>query len=444
MTQILAIIRNDLKVYFSDRRAFIMLFIVPIGLASFMGSVFNGSGGSSGGGGMAILIVDQDGSAVSRGVVEAFATDPVFRVVVTNEAAARELVLNGKRPVALVLPKGLGTDLLPGLFDTHRKPVITVLHDPSHPMEKSMVEGMLIPKVIRSVVQNGLSAELGRDHIRRGLTNIDNATLMGSRERDLYRGMMERADEFLAARTNRSLFGSTGVGKESAESGGGKGGSDLPMPFVAKSVPLIRSTTGQYNGYAHSFAGMSLQFVMMSMLEMSVGLLRERESGMFRRLRATPLSRGTLLLGKGLSYALVGLLSLGGCFTFAMAVFGVRIEGSWPGFLACLVLTATMASSLSLAMAALGRTPAGTRGIGIAVLLLLLMVGGAWVPTFILPRWIQQAALVTPTRWALDGFDAMTWRGLGLDAAYGSIGFLLGFTALAALVTWLRFRWDPE
>ena len=189
---------------------------------------------------------------------------------------------------------------------------------------------------------------------------------------------------------------------------------------------------------------MSLQFVMMSMLEMSVGLLRERESGMFRRLRATPLSRGTLLLGKGLSYALVGLLSLGGCFTFAMAVFGVRIEGSWPGFLACLVLTATMASSLSLAMAALGRTPAGTRGIGIAVLLLLLMVGGAWVPTFILPRWIQQAALVTPTRWALDGFDSMTWRGLGLDAAYGSIGFLLGFTALAALVTWLRFRWDPE
>ncbi len=443
MTQILAIIRNDLKVYFSDRRAFIMLFIVPIGLASFMGSVFNGPGGSSGGGGMAILIVDQDGSAVSRGLVEAFATDPTFRVAVTNEAAARELVLNGKRPVALVLPKGLGSDILNGLFDTDRRPVIAVLHDPSHPMEKSMVEGMLVPKVIRSVVQNGLDAELGRDHIRRGLTNLDTAARMAPRDRDLYRGMMERADEFLAARTNRSLFGSAGGGKVDAN-GGGQGGSDLPMPFVAKSVPLVRSTNGRYNGYAHSFAGMSLQFVMMSMLDMSVGLLRERESGMFRRLRSTPLSRATLLVGKGLSYALVGFVSLAGCFAFAMAVFGVRIEGSWTGFIACLALTSTMASSLALAMAALGRTPAGTRGIGIAVLLLLLMVGGAWVPTFILPRWIQQAALATPTRWALDCFDSMTWRGLGLDAAHGSIGFLLGFTVLAALVTWLRFRWEAE
>ena len=51
---------------------------------------------------------------------------------------------------------------------------------------------------------------------------------------------------------------------------------------------------------------------------------------------------------------------------------------------------------------------------------------------------------MTPTRPALDRFDPMTWRGLGLDAAYGSIGFLLGFTVLAALVTWLRFRWDAE
>jgi len=89
MTQILAIIRHDLKLYFSDRRALIMLFVVPIGIASFMGSLFGGSGGKGGtGGGLEILIVDQDDSAVSRGVVAAFVNDSTFRVTVTNEAAA--------------------------------------------------------------------------------------------------------------------------------------------------------------------------------------------------------------------------------------------------------------------------------------------------------------------------------------------------------------------
>jgi ABC-2 type transport system permease protein len=125
-----------------------------------------------------------------------------------------------------------------------------------------------------------------------------------------------------------------------------------------------------------------------------------------------------------------------------MAVFGVRINGSWAGFNLCLVLTALMSSSLGLALAALGRTPAA-RGLGIAVVLLLLMIGW-WVPTFILPQWLQSAALITPTRWAIDSFDAMTWRGLGWEAAMGPAGVMLGFTLLFAAITWARFRWTAD
>jgi ABC-2 type transport system permease protein len=438
--QLIALIRLDLKLFLSDRRALIMLFIVPISLASFMGSVFTSSGRSSTGGGLAILFVDQDNSAVSRGVVQAFASDPTFRVTVTNEATARDLVLNGKRPLALVLPAGFGADALPGLFDTNRKPVITLLHDPSRSMERSMVEGMLVPKVIQAVAQNAVSAELGRDYIRRGLTNLDRATNLSARDQQLYRSLMERGDEFLATRTNGSLLGSA----KGSTNGVPAKEFSLPLPFRTHAEALTKSTKTEYNGYAHSFGGMSLQFVLMTLLEMSVGLLRERESGMFRRLRAAPLSRGTLLLGKGLSYAIIGLLSLAGCFAFSMLVFGVRINGSWPGFLLCLVAASLMASALGLALAALGRTPAGTRGMGIIVVLLLLMIGGAWVPTFLLPRWLQSAALATPTRWAIDSFDAMTWRGLGLDAALEPAGVMLGFTLLFGVITWLRFRWTAE
>ena len=42
-TQWLALVRLDLRVFRSDRRALIMLFVVPIGIASFMGSIFGGS-----------------------------------------------------------------------------------------------------------------------------------------------------------------------------------------------------------------------------------------------------------------------------------------------------------------------------------------------------------------------------------------------------------------
>ncbi len=47
-----------------------------------------------------------------------------------------------------------------------------------------------------------------------------------------------------------------------------------------------------------------------------------------------------------------------------------------------------------------------------------------------LPRWMQTLTLAVPTRWAMDGLDAVTWRGGDFGAALLPICALLGFTAL--------------
>ena len=36
-------------------------------------------------------------------------------------------------------------------------------------------------------------------------------------------------------------------------------------------------------------------------------------------------------------------------------------------------------------------------------------------------------AVTMPARWAVDGLDAMTWRGLGFAAVAGPIAVLLGY-----------------
>ncbi len=51
-------------------------------------------------------------------------------------------------------------------------------------------------------------------------------------------------------------------------------------------------------------------------------------------------------------------------------------------------------------------------------------------------------SLAVPTRWAADGLDAMTWRGLGLQAALAPIAVMLGFAAaFTALAIW-RIDWQ--
>jgi ABC-2 type transport system permease protein len=63
------------------------------------------------------------------------------------------------------------------------------------------------------------------------------------------------------------------------------------------------------------------------------------------------------------------------------------------------------------------------------------------VPTFIVPAWLQQAMLV-PVRWAVDGLDAMTWRGIGLCGAVVPGLVLIGFGAAFSFVAASPFRWE--
>ena len=50
-------------------------------------------------------------------------------------------------------------------------------------------------------------------------------------------------------------------------------------------------TDAPYNGYAHSFAGMGVQFILFMGIELGIGMLLERQRGLWKRLRAAPLSR---------------------------------------------------------------------------------------------------------------------------------------------------------
>ena len=64
------------------------------------------------------------------------------------------------------------------------------------------------------------------------------------------------------------------------------------------------------------------------------------------------------------------------------------------------------------------------------------------MPSFVFPEWLQTVTLFTPTRWAVDGLEAMTWRGQGFDAAIAPVAAMLAFSALFAFIAIKRFDWE--
>jgi ABC-2 type transport system permease protein len=243
--------------------------------------------------------------------------------------------------------------------------------------------------------------------------------------------------------TLRSLLESVQRLNQQSDASGGSGGPGITVPFRVKEEAVIAGgISAQYNGYAHSFAGMGIQFLLFAAIELGIGILLERELGIWKRFRSAPLSRFTLLAARGASGTIITLLTLVVSFGFAMIVFGVRIHGSVLGFAAIAVACSLMAATFGLLVAALGKTAAATRRVATFAVLIMVMLGGAWVPSFIFPAWLQRLTVVIPARWAVDGLDAMTWRGLGFNAAIVPTLVLLGFAGAFAVLTAARFRWE--
>jgi ABC-2 type transport system permease protein len=217
-------------------------------------------------------------------------------------------------------------------------------------------------------------------------------------------------------------------------------GNAAAAPF---DLDRIAVTTGpRYNGYAHSFAGMSIQFILFMGIDAGVALLLMRQEGMWRRLRAAPLSRAVLLGSRVVGTTIIALIILTAVYLAACLIFGVRISGSVPGFVMVACAFALLAATTGLMIASIGRSVAATRGVAIFAVLLLVMLGGAWVPAFLFPEWLQHVTEFVPTRWAVDGLDAMTWRGLPLQAALAPTAILVGWSALFALIAIWRFNWE--
>jgi len=423
-----AMVRKDLQLFVSDRRSVIVSFVVPIAIASFFGSIFSGPGNNAEPARIAVSIVDHDSSAISKAIVAAADADKNFRLTRPDEAGARDAVKRGRTSAAVIIPQGFGDAAGNAFFGSGEKPVLDIVYDPSRSIEVAMVRGILTQHVMEAVSREMFGGEQGKKLIAQTLPQLASSTMPAEQKRALI--------DMLAS--IQKLY------DQPPAPGAAPPRRGITVPYTVREEAMTAGSNIAYNGYAHSFGGMAIQFLLFAMANAGIEMLLERQRGLWKRLRSAPVSRLTLLAGKGVSGTLISLMILLVSFAFAIIVFGVRIHGSIAGFLSIAIACSMMAAAFGLLVAAVGGTPATARGVTTLAVLMMVMLGGAWVPTFIFPAWLQQLTMIVPVRWAVDGLDAMTWRGIGLSGAVLPTAVLLGFAAAFATLAAARFRWEER
>ncbi len=153
MNALLALVRADLAIYLSNRRALLISFVAPILIAGFFGATLGGTPGKRPAR-IPIAVVDLDQSVVTKRIVEAMKKDENFDLRDFELAPAIEQVRAGKIRAAVVLPKGFGEAAPRALFRPNLpRPEIEIHVDPSQNVTMALVNGLLAQHVMEQVTR---------------------------------------------------------------------------------------------------------------------------------------------------------------------------------------------------------------------------------------------------------------------------------------------------
>ncbi len=206
---------------------------------------------------------------------------------------------------------------------------------------------------------------------------------------------------------------------------------------------LLRRGAHRYQILVPSY---TVMFAFFLVLTVGWVFVAERQQGTLKRLRAAPLTRGQILLGKLVPCYVISLgqgifLLVAGRLLFGMRwgpdSWSLPTQAGW--LLLVVVCTSLAAMGLALLVAAVARSEVQVALFGAVPVLVLALIGGCILPREMMPEQTQNFSLLTPQGWALDAYREL----LNASAAYqpnlsivlracgGLAAFGLGFLALA-------------
>ena len=172
-------------------------------------------------------------------------------------------------------------------------------------------------------------------------------------------------------------------------------------------------------------------------------LARERQTHTLERLMANGVRRESLIVGKFLAGAIIGVAQVAVMWVVGALAFNIDL-GASPGAVILLSLLMVVASAgFGVMLASFVRNVRTASAAGVLTSLVLAPVGGSWWPLFITPPFMQSLARLTPHGWANGGLNKLMLFGAQFGDVAPEMIALVVFAAVFVGVALWRFRLAP-
>lgn len=168
----------------------------------------------------------------------------------------------------------------------------------------------------------------------------------------------------------------------------------------------------------------------------------DKEKGILRRLRATPLPLASYSLAMVAVQLVIALIQTAIILLVGMLIFGVDINGSLWNVAALSIIGGGCFVSLGFALSSLSRDINAANGLIQVVQMPMMFLSGIFFPMDNAPTWIQPVVKALPLTYLAEGMrdvvvDAHSLWDIRLDLAV-----LLGCTVVFMAVAVRFFRWE--
>ena len=226
----------------------------------------------------------------------------------------------------------------------------------------------------------------------------------------------------------------------------------LPVAFLLIFATVFRSKTvtvpgGPIDTSVYYVPGIiALGVIQASVSNLAISVVAQRESGILKRRRATPLSAGVLISARAMTAATVSIVMTVVLAAIGWFAYSAHVPAAHVAALIVTVLVgAATFGCLGFALTTLIRGADSAQPIVAAITLPLYFISGIFLASTLLPSWLLQVAGFFPIRHFQQALLAaynpyssgsgFVGRDLLIMAAWGIGGLLIAV---------LRFRWSPQ
>jgi ABC-2 type transport system permease protein len=226
----------------------------------------------------------------------------------------------------------------------------------------------------------------------------------------------------------------------------------LPIIFLVIFATVIGGTTTTPSGakidvshyYVPGIA--TLAIVGASFINLAVSVVTQRESGILKRRRSTPVPAWVLIVGRAAVSIAVALATVAVLIVIGRLAFGVPVPGrTLPGVVVSSIVGAFAFCCLAFAISTRISNADAAQPILQFITLPLYFISGVFIPDANNPSWLRHIANIFPVRHLaqalLRGFDpgahapGIAWQHLAVVAAWGLGGLVVALR---------RFAWTPS